>query len=102
MRWQLAIDKYIKERGYEIGTLVAFSGEVKTRSPAPTRSPRHSKTLNPNLQGPRHSRGLQERRIIRSCWSPTSSRPASTSRCCAACTSIGGWRAFRPCRRSRG
>ena len=28
VRWQLAIDKYIKSRGYRIGTLVAFSGEV--------------------------------------------------------------------------
>ncbi len=28
VRWQLAIDKYIKQQGYQIGTLVAFSGEV--------------------------------------------------------------------------
>jgi type I restriction enzyme, R subunit len=28
VRWQLAIEKYIKSRGYKIGTLVAFSGEV--------------------------------------------------------------------------
>lgn len=28
VRWQLAINKYIKSRGYKIGKLVAFSGEV--------------------------------------------------------------------------
>lgn len=28
MRWKLAIDRYIMERGYRIGTLVAFSGDV--------------------------------------------------------------------------
>ena len=26
VRWQLAIEKYIAERGYAIGTLVAFTG----------------------------------------------------------------------------
>ncbi len=29
VRWQFAIDKYIKDRGYKMRTLVAFSGEVK-------------------------------------------------------------------------
>jgi type I restriction enzyme, R subunit len=28
VRWQFAITKYIRERGYKIGALVAFSGEV--------------------------------------------------------------------------
>ena len=35
VRWQLAIDKYIKERGYKIGTLVAFSGEVNDTESGP-------------------------------------------------------------------
>ena len=35
VRWQLAIDKYIKERGYGIGTLVAFSGEVNDKESGP-------------------------------------------------------------------
>ena len=35
VRWQLAIDKYIKERGYKIGTLVAFSGEVNDQESGP-------------------------------------------------------------------
>jgi type I restriction enzyme, R subunit len=36
--WRLAIDKYIKEQGYKIGTLVAFSGDVNDASPAPIHS----------------------------------------------------------------
>jgi type I restriction enzyme R subunit len=43
VRWQLAIDKYIKEQGYKIGTLVAFSGEVDDPSPARTRFTENSK-----------------------------------------------------------
>ena len=99
---KLAIDKYIKDRGYKIGTLVAFSGEVNDKESGPDPFTETSQTLNPNLQGPRHPRSVQEATSIRSCWSPTSSRPASTSRCCAACTSTSGWPASRPCRRCRG
>ena len=35
VRWQLAIDKYIKDQGYKIGTLVAFSGEVNDPESGP-------------------------------------------------------------------
>src|ERR1043165_8717283 len=31
VRWQLAIDRYIKECGYRIATIVAFSGEVNDK-----------------------------------------------------------------------
>ena len=55
----------------------------------------------PEPQGPRHRARRSRAASIRSCLSPTSSRPASTSRCCAACTSTSGWPASRPCRRSR-
>ena len=51
VRWQLAIDKYIKERGYKIGTLVAFSGEVNDTESGPDPFTETSKTLNPNLRG---------------------------------------------------
>jgi len=37
VRWQLAIDKYIKGQGYKIGTLVAFSGEVNDKESGPDR-----------------------------------------------------------------
>jgi type I restriction enzyme R subunit len=39
VRWQLAIDKYIKSRGYKIGTLVAFSGEVDDKQSGPDPKP---------------------------------------------------------------
>ena len=51
MRWKLAIDKYIKDRGYAIGTLVAFSGEVKDKESGPDPFTETSQTLNPNLRG---------------------------------------------------
>jgi type I restriction enzyme R subunit len=51
VRWQLAIDKYIKEHGYKIGTLVAFSGEVHDKASGPDSFSETSTTLNPNLKG---------------------------------------------------
>lgn len=51
VRWQLAIDKYIKSRGYRIGTLVAFSGEVNDSESGPDAFTETSKTLNPGLNG---------------------------------------------------
>jgi type I restriction enzyme, R subunit len=51
VRWQLAIDKYIKDRGYKIGTLVAFSGEVNDKESGPDGFTENSPALNPNLKG---------------------------------------------------
>jgi type I restriction enzyme R subunit len=51
VRWKLAIDKYIQERGYRIGTLVAFSGEVNDRESGPEPFAETSRTLNPGLKG---------------------------------------------------
>lgn len=51
VRWQLAIEKYIKERGYKIGTLVAFSGEVNDKESGPDGFTENSRALNPNLRG---------------------------------------------------
>jgi type I restriction enzyme R subunit len=51
VRWQLAIDKYIKERGYKFATLVAFSGEIHDPKSGPDPFTETSKTLNPNLRG---------------------------------------------------
>ncbi len=51
VRWQLAIDKYIKNQNYKIGTLVAFSGEVNDKESGPDPFTENSKTLNPNLKG---------------------------------------------------
>jgi type I restriction enzyme R subunit len=51
VRWKLAIEKYIKERGYKIGTVVAFSGEVNDKESGPDGFTENSQTLNPNLKG---------------------------------------------------
>ena len=51
VRWQFAIAKYIGEHGYAIGTIVAFSGEVKDEESGPDDFTENSQTLNPNLKG---------------------------------------------------
>ncbi|WP_422929147.1 type I restriction endonuclease subunit R [Singulisphaera sp. PoT] len=51
VRWKLAIDRYIKDRGYKLGALVAFSGEVKDDEAGPDPVAETSQALNPNLRG---------------------------------------------------
>jgi type I restriction enzyme R subunit len=51
VRWQLAIERYIKEQGYPLKTLVAFSGEVNDKESGPDSFTENSKALNPNLNG---------------------------------------------------
>jgi type I restriction enzyme R subunit len=51
VRWQLAIEKYIKDRGYTLRTLVAFSGEVTDHGSGPDPFTEQSRDLNPNLNG---------------------------------------------------
>lgn len=51
VRWKLAIEKCIRERGYAIGTLVAFSGEVLDRESGSDPFTENNATLNPGLRG---------------------------------------------------
>lgn len=51
VRWQLAIQKYIKSNNYKIRTLVAFSGEVNDRQSGLDPFTENSKELNPGLTG---------------------------------------------------
>ena len=51
VRWQLAIQKYIADRGYKIRALVAFSGEVSDKESGPDGFTEHSPVLNPTLKG---------------------------------------------------
>ncbi|WP_332776498.1 type I restriction endonuclease subunit R [Polaromonas sp.] len=51
VRWQLAVNKYIREQGYKIGTLVAFSGEVMDADSLSEPVTETAKALNPNLKG---------------------------------------------------
>ena len=51
VRWKLAIDAYIRGRGYALGTLVAFSGEVNDPESGPDPFTEASPELNPTLKG---------------------------------------------------
>jgi type I restriction enzyme R subunit len=51
VRWKLAIDKYIQQKGYPLGTLVAFSGEVNDSDSGPEPFTERSGSLNPGLKG---------------------------------------------------
>ena len=51
VRWKLAIDNYIKGKGYPLGTLVAFSGEVNDPEIGPDGFTEYSQSLNPGLKG---------------------------------------------------
>ena len=51
VRWQLAINQFIADRGYKIGAVVAFSGEVNDASSGPDGFTENSFALNPDLKG---------------------------------------------------
>lgn len=51
VRWKLAIDAYIQDNGYPLGTLVAFSGEVRDPEIGPDGFTERSQSLNPGLKG---------------------------------------------------
>jgi type I restriction enzyme, R subunit len=51
VRWQIAIDAYIKSQGYRMRTLVAFSGEVNDPENSGESFTEASAKLNPGLNG---------------------------------------------------
>ncbi|TBY49361.1 type I restriction endonuclease subunit R [Rhizobium leguminosarum] len=51
VRWQIAMQKYIRDQKYDLGTLVAFSGEVDDKVSGPEPFSESSKELNPILNG---------------------------------------------------
>lgn len=51
VRWKLAIEHYIRSKGYRIGTLVAFSGEVHDPESGPDGFSETGAALNPGLRG---------------------------------------------------
>ena len=51
VRWQLAIDSYIRSQGYRMSTLVAFSGDVNDPDGAGEPLTETSAKLNPTLKG---------------------------------------------------
>jgi type I restriction enzyme R subunit len=60
VRWKLAIDKYIAEKGYGIGTLVAFSGEINDPSSGPDAFTERSPSLNPRLGGQKIEKAFEQ------------------------------------------
>jgi type I restriction enzyme R subunit len=51
VRWQLAVDAYIKSQGYRMSTLVAFSGEISDPDIKGQSVTEKSAALNPGLKG---------------------------------------------------
>ena len=51
VRWKLAMDKYITEKAYGMGTLVAFSGSVSDNDSGPEEFTEKGSILNPSLKG---------------------------------------------------
>ena len=51
VRWKLAIEEYVRSKGYNIGTLVAFSGEVDDKPSGPDAFKETSASMNPRLKG---------------------------------------------------
>jgi type I restriction enzyme R subunit len=51
VRWQKAVRAYIAKQGYELGALVAFSGEVLDTDSFPDAVTEASEVLNPGLKG---------------------------------------------------
>jgi type I restriction enzyme R subunit len=51
VRWQKAIAGYIQRQNYELGVLVAFSGEIDDPESYPEAVTENSKALNPGLKG---------------------------------------------------
>ena len=51
VRWQIAVENYIKSQGYRMRTLVAFSGEVNDPDNKGEPFTETSASLNPGLNG---------------------------------------------------
>ncbi|MFN5433217.1 MAG: type I restriction endonuclease subunit R [Planctomyces sp.] len=51
VRWQLAMEKYIRDQSYPLKTLVAFSGEVNDPESGPEAFRETTEALNPGLRG---------------------------------------------------
>ena len=75
VRYRVALDKYLAERGYAFKALVAFSGTVQDGGRPYTEAGMNGFTERQTAQ----VFGQPEYRFL--AW-PTSSRPASTSPCC--------------------
>ena len=100
VRWQLAIDKFIKDRGYDVRSLVAFSGEIEDLESGPDPFTETSRTLNPNLRSRdiREAFNTDEYQIL---LAANKFQTGFDQPLLCGCTSTSDWRASRPCKPSR-
>jgi type I restriction enzyme R subunit len=99
VRWKFAIKKYIKDNGYKLAPSSPFPAKSSTKNLAPIRSqkkPKRSTQTSRAETSAKHSTLTN----IKSSLSQTNSKPVSTSRCFAECTSTNVSPAFRQCKRS--
>ena len=100
VKYKLAFDRYITEQGLHwhplAGRLLRHGGRPGRPRLVLHRS-RHERRDLPRASCPRPSSATS----IGCCWSPRSTRPASTSRSCRRCTWSSGSQACRRCRRCR-
>ena len=85
VRYKQAVDRVIADKGYDFKALVAFSGTVNDGGKAHTEAGMNGVAGRPRPRAPSGSP-----RTGFSSW-PTSSRRASTSRCCTRCTWTRSW-----------
>ena len=66
VRWQLVVQKYIRDNDYKLATLVAFLGEVSDAQSLPDPVTENNAALNPNLKGRdmREAFGTDEYQIL--------------------------------------
>jgi len=83
VRWQRAMQGYIQDNGYKLGTLVAFSGEVERPAVRARAARRDQRADEPAPARARHPRGLQGWRLRHPAGSqqvPDRLRPAAAVR----------------------
>ncbi len=85
VRYKLAVDRYLKEKGYPFQALVAFSGKVEEPGESYTEAGMNSAGEKERI-GERQTAKEFEKPEYRFLSWPTSSRPGSTSRSCTRCT----------------
>ncbi len=101
VRYKLAMDKYIRDRGYrDLATLVAFSGEVTDPDSGP--GPFSEASINPNLKG-RNIREAFKTDDYQILLVANKFQTGFDNHCWVPCMWTSGWmvsRRYKPCRGS--
>jgi type I restriction enzyme R subunit len=101
VRYKLAMDRYIRDRGYrDLATLVAFSGEVTDPDSGP--GPFSEASINPNLKG-RNIREAFKTDDYQILLVANKFQTGFDNHCWVPCMWTSGWmvsRRYKPCRGS--